>query len=195
VWEFSTPFVIVRHAMFKLKAEDTRAYLINAGFMMVGRRRRPPGGQLPPARCIIAVSGPLAVQAAAGARLEGRSACRPLGGAGRRPTARAAGRAAWGEGVTSAPRPAALHAQVSFFLSRNVWGVYASYVFWQAGAQELRSPRPGGFHPTMIYMFRTANMALNCLNIMWFGKMVTKAVEVATRGSGKRHAIARPKAE
>jgi hypothetical protein len=60
-----------------------------------------------------------------------------------------------------------------------VWGVYASWVLWQAGARELANPRPGGFHPTMIYAFRAANNALNCLNVMWFYKMLKKALVMA----------------
>ncbi len=98
--------------------------------------------------------------------------------------------------MTPAPAPAALGAaQLSFFLSRNVWGVYVSYVFWQAGAQELASPRPGGFHPTMIHAFRAANAALNGLNVLWFYKMVKKALKVAGGGGGAPAAKAGTKAE
>lgn len=99
MWEASTPFVIARHFLAKLKCEDSPAYTVCAGLMFV-----------------------------------------------------------------------------TFFLSRNVWGVYASYVFVVASEQELRNPRPGGFAPIMIHLFRVANVALNCLNVMWFSKMARKLV-------------------
>jgi hypothetical protein len=99
LWEASTPFVIARHFLAKLKCEDSPAYTAVAGLMFI-----------------------------------------------------------------------------TFFLSRNVWGVYASYVFVVASQQELRNPRPGGFAPVMIHLFRVANVVLNGLNVMWFTKMLRKII-------------------
>ena len=58
-----------------------------------------------------------------------------------------------------------------FFLCRCVWGAYCSWMFFKDSMVELQNPRPNGFPAAAIYVYLTANMLLNCLNLFWFSKV------------------------
>mmetsp|Transcript_23712 Transcript_23712/g.59786 ORF Transcript_23712/g.59786 Transcript_23712/m.59786 type:complete len:275 (-) Transcript_23712:135-959(-) len=64
----------------------------------------------------------------------------------------------------------------SFFLARNVLGLYMSYVYWETSGQQLENPRPGGVPAPVIWLFRIANVLLNALNLFWLHKMLAKAL-------------------
>jgi hypothetical protein len=72
-----------------------------------------------------------------------------------------------------------------FFLCRNVWGTWCSYLFFRATQSELDHPRPGGFSPAGIWGYRIANVSLNALNFVWFSKMAGKAAKLLRGGGGK----------
>ena len=65
---------------------------------------------------------------------------------------------------------------------RNVFGLYISCRFWQDSALELAQPRPGGLPPAAMWMYRSANMALNGLNAFWVVKMGRGAVRMVLLG-------------
>lgn len=64
----------------------------------------------------------------------------------------------------------------SFFLARNVLGLYMSYIYWDTSEQQLTNPRPGGVPVPVMWFFRVANVLLNLLNAYWFYKMLSKAL-------------------
>mmetsp|Transcript_26230 Transcript_26230/g.73572 ORF Transcript_26230/g.73572 Transcript_26230/m.73572 type:complete len:285 (-) Transcript_26230:1646-2500(-) len=74
---------------------------------------------------------------------------------------------------------------LSFFLARNVLGLYSSYVFWTVTEEELRNPQPKGFPVSVIMVFRVANICLTLLNAYWLSLMVSKALKVITAKKDK----------
>jgi hypothetical protein len=77
-----------------------------------------------------------------------------------------------------------------FFLCRNVWGVYCSVKFFQATQAELDGTSParpgGGFSPAGVWGYRTANVALNALNALWFWKIASGAARLLSGKAGGR---------
>lgn len=75
-----------------------------------------------------------------------------------------------------------------FFLCRNVWGTWCSYLFFLATQRELDAPR-GSFSPAGIWGYRVANVSLNALNWFWFSKMASRASRLLLGGKrGKKRA-------
>jgi hypothetical protein len=86
---------------------------------------------------------------------------------------------------------------LTFFACRNGWGTYLSYRYVTAIQAALATPEGRGALPiTMIWLFMGALVALNGLNTMWAGKMVSLLIAELRKdkGVGKKAAAARSKA-
>jgi TLC domain len=71
---------------------------------------------------------------------------------------------------------------VTFFVSRNVWGVYATYLFWIDTGEEMAHPGISGIPASVLWGYRVCNFALMGLNFWWFWRMISKAVAVVIMG-------------
>lgn len=69
---------------------------------------------------------------------------------------------------------------VSFFMARNVMGLYMLIEFFQTSGAELRTPRVAGpaMPAFMLWVYRSACLTLTGLNAHWFSKMLHGAVKV-----------------
>ena len=85
-------------------------------------------------------------------------------------------------GLSSTPLYAAtgLAMAATFFAARIVFGLGASARWWAVAARELRAPLfgvgGGGIPPSVLIGYNVANIAMNGLNLFWFGKMVAGIV-------------------
>ena len=71
-------------------------------------------------------------------------------------------------------RLADMRVRCQWFVVRIVWGYLSSYLFWA----DTISAYTRGLLPIPILLWYTvANISLNCLNTMWFFKIVKGAVK------------------
>ena len=85
-------------------------------------------------------------------------------------------------GLSSTPlyTAAGLAMTATFFAARIVFGLGASARWWAVAARELRAPlfgvNGGSIPPSVLIGYNIANVAMNSLNLFWFGKMVASIV-------------------
>lgn len=83
---------------------------------------------------------------------------------------------------------------LTFFAARIAFGLTASARWWAVAARELRAPVFGvgvGIPPSVLHAYNVANLAMNALNLFWFGKMVQGIVR-HFGGKGRGRAKAPP---
>jgi hypothetical protein len=67
---------------------------------------------------------------------------------------------------------------LTFFLTRNVFGLAMSVDFFRVSSKELRHPTYGGISPSLLWGYRIANVLLNGLNAFWVSKMASGAAKL-----------------